>query len=244
MASSNCCFLTCIQISHEAGKVVWYSQIFKILIFHSLLWFTQSKTVVVNESEVDVFLEFSCFFCMIQQLLQNDDFFSLIIVSRHIRCNSHRKQIFPSSTVWLLLLFSHLVVPGSLWPHGLQHARPPCPSLSHEVCPSSRPFHQWRHPAISSSDTLFSSCFQSFPASETFPLSLLFVSGDQNTGTSALASVLPMNIQGWFPLGLTGLILLNKGLSGVFSRTIWLPWNIIHRGKAGSMLELFSLLKK
>jgi len=79
---------------------------------------------------------------------------------------------------------------------------------------------QWCHPVISSSDTLFF-CPQSFPASGTFPMSQLFVSGDQNTGASASASVLPMSIQGWFPLRLTGLITsLFKGLSRVFSRTI------------------------
>ena len=90
------------------------------------------------------------------------------------------------------------------------------------VCPSSYPLHWWCHPAISSSDTLFSCCPQSFPASGTFPVSQLFVSDDQNTGVSVSASVLP-RIQGWFPLRLTGLnFLLSKGLSGVFpSTTVW-----------------------
>ena len=78
--------------------------------------------------------------------------------------------------------------------------RPPCPSPSPRVCPSSCPLHQWRHPAISSSDTLFSFCLQSFPVSGTFPMSWLFTSGDPNTGVSASASALPMNIQDWFPL--------------------------------------------
>ena len=106
----------------------------------------------------------------------------------------------------------------SLGPHGLQHVRPPCPSPSPKVCPSSCPLHQWCHPAITSSDTLFSFCPQSFSASGTFPMSRLFTSGDQNTGASA--SVLPVNIQGRFPLTLTGLIsMLSKGLSGVFSST-------------------------
>ena len=105
-----------------------------------------------------------------------------------------------------LLLFSFSVTSDSLWPYGLQHARPPCPSPSPEVCPSSCPLHLWYHPVISSSDTLFSFCPQSFPASGIFPISWLFASGDQNTGASASASVLPMSIQGWFPLILTGLI--------------------------------------
>ena len=85
-------------------------------------------------------------------------------------------------------------------PHGLQRTRPPCPSPSSEVCPSSCPLHWWCHPAISFSDTLFSLCPQSFPASGIFPVSRLFTSHDQNTGASASASVLPVNILGWFDL--------------------------------------------
>ena len=120
----------------------------------------------------------------------------------------------------LLLLFSHPVVYNSLQPHGLQHARPPCPSPSSDVCPSSCPLHWWCQPAISSSDALFSFCSQSFPASVTFPTSRQFASDGQNTGASASASVLPTSIQGWFPLRLTGLIsLLSKGPAGVFSST-------------------------
>ena len=95
-----------------------------------------------------------------------------------------------------------------------------CPSPPPEVCPSSCSLHRWCHLAISSSDTLFSFCLQSFPASGTFPMSHRFTSDDQNTGSSALASVLPVNIQSWSPLRLTGLIsLLSKGLSGIFSST-------------------------
>ena len=101
---------------------------------------------------------------------------------------------------YLLLLFSHPIMSSSFLPHGLQHARPPCPSKSPKVCPSSCPFHQWCHPAISSSDAIFSFCPQSFPASGTLSMSQLFTSDDQNIGASASASVLPMNIQDWFPL--------------------------------------------
>ena len=109
---------------------------------------------------------------------------------------------------------------NSLRPHGLQHARPPCPSSSPRVCPSSCSLHWWCHQAISSSDTLFCFCHQSCPASLTFPMSQLFASDDQNTGASASASVLPMKIQGSSPFRLTGSIsLLSKGLSGVFSST-------------------------
>ena len=108
----------------------------------------------------------------------------------------------------------------SLWPHGLQLTRPPCPSPPPRVCPSSCSLHQWCHPATLSSDALFSFCPQSFPASGTFLISYLFASDTQNTGASASASVIPVNIQGWSPLRLTGLIiLLSKGLSGAFSST-------------------------
>ena len=106
----------------------------------------------------------------------------------------------------------------SLLYHELQDARLLCPSLSPEVCSNLCPSSRWCHPAISSSVTPFSSCPQSFPASGSFPMSRLFTSGGQRTGASA--SVLPMNIQGQFPLGLTALIsLLSKGLLKVFSST-------------------------
>ena len=105
-----------------------------------------------------------------------------------------------------------------LQPHGWQHARPSCPSLSPRFCPSSCPMNWWCYPTISSSATHFSFCLQSFPASGSFPVSRLFASGGQSISTSASSSVLPVSIQGWFPLGLTGLISLqSKGLSKVFS---------------------------
>ena len=120
----------------------------------------------------------------------------------------------------LLLLFSHSVVSDSLWPHGLQHARPPCSSSSPRVCSNSCPLSQGCHPTISSSVIPFSSCLQSFPASGSFPMSRLFASGGQSIRASASASVLPMNTQDWSPLGWTGLVsLLSKGLSRVFSST-------------------------
>ena len=122
-----------------------------------------------------------------------------------------------------LLLFSHPVKSNSLQPHTLQQARPPGTSPSPEICPSSFPLDQWLHPAISSSDDPYSFCPQFFPAPGTSPMSWLFPWDDQDTGASASASVLSMNIQGWFPLRLTGLIsLLFKGFSGVFSSTtVW-----------------------
>ena len=123
----------------------------------------------------------------------------------------------------LLLLFSHLAMSDSLQLHGLQHTSPPCPSPSPGVCPNSCSLYQWCHPTISSSDALFSFCPWSFPASGTFPQSQLFTSDDQNTRVLAWVSVSPVNIQGWIPLRLTGLIsLLTKELSRVFSSTtVW-----------------------
>ena len=113
-----------------------------------------------------------------------------------------------------------LSVSYSLQPHGLQHARPPCSSLSPGVCSNSCPLSQWCYPTISFSVIPFSFCPQSFPASRSFPISQLFASGGQNIGASASASVLPLNIQDWFPVGLTGLISLKfKGLSRVFYST-------------------------
>ena len=108
----------------------------------------------------------------------------------------------------------------SLWSHGLQHARPPCPSPTPGVYSESHPLSWWCHPTISSSVISFS-CPQSFPASGSFPMSQLFASGGQSIRVSAfLASVLPMNIQDWSPLGCIGWISLqSKGLSRVFSNT-------------------------
>ena len=108
----------------------------------------------------------------------------------------------------------------SLWPHRLQHTRPPCPSPTPGVYSNSCPLSQWCHPTISSSIDPFSSHLQSFPASGSFPMSQFFTSGGQSIGVLALASVLPMNIQDWSPLGWTGWISLqSKGLSRVFSNT-------------------------
>ena len=116
--------------------------------------------------------------------------------------------------------FSHSVVSNSLWPHGMQHTRPPYPSPTPRVYPNSCPLSCWCHPTIIFSVVPFSSCLQSFPASGSFPMSQLFAWGGQNIGVSTSTSVLPMNTQDWFPLGLTGFISLQfKGLSRVFSNT-------------------------
>ena len=116
--------------------------------------------------------------------------------------------------------FSCSVMSDSLWPHESQHSRPPCLSPTAGVYPNSCPSSRWCHPTISSSVVPFSSCPQSLPASESFPMSQLFTWGDQSIGVSASTSVLPMNTQGWFPLGWTGWTSLqSKGLSRVFSNT-------------------------
>ena len=117
--------------------------------------------------------------------------------------------------------FSCSVVSDSLRPHELQHVRPPCPSPTPGVHTKSCPSSRWCHPAISSSVVPFSSCPQSLPASGSFPMSQPFTWGGQSIGVSALASVLPMNTQVWYPLEWTGWIYLqSKGLSRVFSNII------------------------
>ena len=118
------------------------------------------------------------------------------------------------------MLFHQLVVSDSLRSHGLQHARLTCPPPSPGIFSNSCPLSQWCHPTISSSVFPFSSYLLSFRASRSFPMSWLFASGGWSTSVSASAPVIPMNIQGWFPWGLTGLIsLLSKGLSRISSST-------------------------
>ena len=112
------------------------------------------------------------------------------------------------------------VVSDSLQPHGLQHARPPCPSPTPGIYSNSCLLSWWCHPIISSFVVPFPSCLQSFPATGSIQMSQFFASGGLSIGVSASASVLPMNIQNWFPLGLIGLISLqSKGFSRVFSNT-------------------------
>ena len=109
-----------------------------------------------------------------------------------------------------LFQFSRSIVSSTLQSHGLQHTRPPCPSQTPGVYSNSCPLRRWCHPTISSSVAPFSSCLQSFPALGSFQMNQFFTSGCQSIGASALASVLPMNIQDWFPLGLTGWISLQS----------------------------------
>jgi len=122
--------------------------------------------------------------------------------------------------IHLPVQFSYSVMSDSLRPHGLQHAGSPCPSPTPRVYSNSCPLSWWCHPIISSSVVPFSYCFQSFPASRSFQMSQFFASGGQSIGASASASVLPMNIQDWSPLGWTGWISLqSKEFSRVFSNT-------------------------
>ena len=130
-----------------------------------------------------------------------------------------KRRVIKCSTS-LIIQFSSVAQSCPTLCHGLQHARPPCPSPTPGVYSNSYPLSWWYHPTISSSVVPFSSCLQSFPASGSFQMSQFFTSYGQNIGVSALRSVLSVNIQDWFPLGWTGLIFLqSKGLSRVFSNT-------------------------
>ena len=135
----------------------------------------------------------------------------------------------------LILLFSHSIVANSLQPHRLQHGRLPCTSRTPGACSNSCPLSQWCHPTISDSVVPFSSCPQSFPATRSFLVSQFFTAGGQIIGVSASASVLPMDIQDLFSLGLTGLISLSKLLSRVFSCT-----TVQNHQFLGSQLSLWS----
>ena len=140
----------------------------------------------------------------------------------HTLSNKYLFPLLPASfqNFCASIQFSHSVMCDSLQPHGLQHARLPCPSPTLGVFSNSCPLSWWCHPTISSSVIPFSSCLQPFPASGSFPMSQFFTLGSQSIGASASTSVLPMNIKDWFPLGWTGLISLqSKGLSRVFPNT-------------------------
>ena len=135
-----------------------------------------------------------------------------------LKLNIHSKTNIMASGPISSVQFSHSVMSNSLRPLGLQHTRPPWPSPTLEVYSNSCPLNWWCHPTISSSVIPFSSCLKFFPASRSFPVSQFFVSGAQTIGASA--TVFPMSIQDWFPLGWTGWISLqSKGFSRVFSNT-------------------------
>ena len=143
--------------------------------------------------------------------------FKKLIVAFELDTNLPISNIFK---IFTSVQFSCLVMSDSLPSNGLQHTRPPCPSPTPRVYSNSCPSSQWHHPIISSSVGPFSSCLQSFPASGSFQMRQFFASGGQSIGISASASVLPMNIQDWFPLGWIGWIsLLSKGLWRAFANT-------------------------
>ena len=135
---------------------------------------------------------------------------------------NNNKKLLPKTKQKPQVQFSRSVVSDSLRPHGLHLARLPCPSPTPRACSNSCPLNRWCHPTISSSVVPFSSHLQSFPASVAFPMSQFFASGGQSIGASASASVLPVNIQDWFPLGWTGWISLRcKGPSEGQHLTFW-----------------------
>ena len=149
--------------------------------------------------------------------------FNFILQKKFLKSPKLNRKLVSLTSSWIYLLFNYIyfsstlfncsVMSNTLQPHGLQHARLPSPSPTSRVYSNSCPLSRWCHPNISSSAVPFSSLLQSFPASESFPMSQFFASGGQNIGASASAWVLPMNIQDWFPLGFTGFISLqSKGL--------------------------------
>ena len=126
---------------------------------------------------------------------------NMVIQYFYILCKIQVLQYYRLYSLFSSVQFSHSVMPDSLWPHGLQHARPPCPSPTPRVYPNSCPLNWWCHPTISSFVIPFFSCLQSFPASVSFQMSQLFASGGLSIRVSASTSVLPMNSQDWSPLG-------------------------------------------
>ena len=177
-------------------------------VIHALIKMTICATCSVTS--LFIFLGFTCSFHSRTQ--HKDIFFFFTFSAMH---STSPPLYVPISSVQ----FSHSVMSGSLRPHELQHARPPCPSPTPRVHSVSRPSSQWCHPAISSSVVPFSSCPQSLPASESFPMSQLVAWGGQSTGVSALASFLPKKSQGWSSEWTGWISLQSKGLSRVFSNT-------------------------
>ena len=153
--------------------------------------------------------------CYIVSLLNS--FFSLGLIFMH----------YPKLLLWHTKMVPNKIQFSSvtqscltLWPHGLQHARLPCPSPTPGVYSNSCPLNQWSHPTVSASIVPFSSCLHSLPASGSFPMSQFFPSGGQSIGVSASTSIFPMNFQDWFPVGWTSRISsMSKGCSRVFSNS-------------------------
>ena len=142
-----------------------------------------------------------------------------------------------AATGSFLLLFTHSVMSDSSWPHGLQHARLPCPSASPGVHSKSCPLSRWCHPVISSAVIPFSTCLLSFSALGSYPMSWLFTSGGQSIGASTSASVLPRNIQGWFLL--SRIKLRTYWFSSGHVKAPWSCWSWLFSGQFG----LFAISK-
>ena len=171
-------------------------------VVRNLHWSFSDGSLQKKRVNLNLFLNFSVYLCLnIHLSIYFSIYLKILVTIYH-------------------LLFSCEAVSDSLWPHGLQHARLPCPSSTPRACLNSCPLSQWCHPTISFSVITFSSCLQSFPESGSFLMSQFFTSGGWSIRASSSASVLPMNIQDWFPLGLTGLISFqSKGLWRVFFNT-------------------------
>ena len=137
--------------------------------------------------------------------------------------------------------FSHSVVSNSLWPHGMQHVRLPCPLPTPRVCSNSRPSSSWCHPTSSSSVIPFSSCLLSFPATGSFPMSQFFASDGQIIRASASASVIPMNIQDWFPLRLTVWTWLSDCTEPISFWTCWTWVSVPNCVLIENFLQVFTL---
>ena len=176
---------------------------------------------LINKAEIDVFLKLSCFFDdpeYVGNLISSSCAFSKTSLNIwkftvHVLLKPCLENFEHHFTGICSVQFSHSVMSDSLQPHELQHARLPCPSPTPRACSNSCSLSRWCHPTISSSVIPFSSHVQSFPASGSFPKSQFFASDGQSIGASVSASVLPMNIQGWILLGLSGWIsLYSKGL--------------------------------
>ena len=183
-----------------------------------LTWYRITGQQFLRYIPVLFWLNFCCWDVSSQpncSLSNNVTFFVCLFFTDYFKfCQRFEGPPFPH----MYLQFSSVI--QSCLTHGFRHARLPCQSPTPGACSNSCPSSRWCHPTISSSVIPFSSCLLSFPVSESFPVSQFFASGNQSLGVSASTSVLPMNIQDWFPLGWTGWISLqSKGLSRVFSNT-------------------------
>ena len=197
-------------LQHHSSKpsILWCSAFFIVQLLHPYM--TTGKKIIALTRQTIVGKVMFLLFNMLSRLV-------ITLLTRRKRLLISWLQS-PSEVI--SVQFSRSVVSDSLWPHESQHIRPPCPSPTPEDYPNSRPLSRWCHPTISSSVIPFSFCPQSFPASGCFQMSQLSASGGQSIGVSPSTSVLPMNTQGWSPLGWKSWISLqSKGLSRVFSNT-------------------------